>query len=53
MVIAGFQVQNKLRKTRFFQETFLVADSNMEVVFEMSFLTFSNANVGFLNKELT
>ena len=32
MVIAGFLLQDKLGKVRFFQETFLVADTRMEVV---------------------
>ena len=45
MVIAGFQVQDKLGRARFFQETFLVADTSMEVVFGMPFLTLSNADV--------
>ncbi|MCJ1349417.1 hypothetical protein MMC31_007657 [Peltigera leucophlebia] len=45
MVIAGFQVQDKLGRARFFQETFLVTDTSMEVVFGMPFLTLSNADV--------
>ena len=53
MVIAEFQVQNKLGRARFFQETFLVVNTSIEVVFKMLFLTFSNADVGFLDKKLT
>ena len=45
MVLANFQVEDKLRKTRLFQETFLLADISMEVVLGMPFLTLSNANV--------
>ena len=45
MVLADFQVEDKLRKARFFQETFLLADINVEVVVGMPFLTFSNADV--------
>ena len=53
MVIAGFQVQDKFRKTRFFQETFLVADSSVEVVLGMSFLALSKIEVDFAKRELT
>ena len=38
MVTAGFSLQDKLGKIRFFQETFLVAGTRMEVVLEMPFL---------------
>ena len=45
MVLASFQVEDKLGRIWFFQETFLLADISTEVVLGMSFLTFSNANV--------
>ena len=45
MVLASFQVEDKLRKIRFFQETFLLADISTGVVLGMPFLTLSNANV--------
>lgn len=47
MVLASFQVEDKLRRAYFFQETFLVANSNVEVIFGMLFLILSNANVSF------
>ena len=53
MVIAAFQVVNKLGRSQFFQETFLLADISIEVVLGMPFFTFSNANVQFAEKELT
>ena len=53
MVIAGFQVEDKLDRARFFQESFLLAETNMEAVLGMFFLTFSNANIQFVKKELT
>ena len=52
MVIAGLQVQNKLERARFFQETVLVVDTSMKMVLGILFFTFSNANVGFLNRKL-
>ena len=45
MVLASFQVEDKLERAWFFQETFLLADISAEVVLGMPFLTFSNADV--------
>ena len=45
MVIAGFQIEDKLGKAQFFQESFLLAETSIKVVLEMYFLTFSNANI--------
>ena len=53
MVLANFQVEDKLRRAQFFQETFLLADISIKVVLDMSFLTFSNADIQFAEKELT
>ena len=53
MVIAAFQVVNKLGRSWFFQETFLLADIIMEMVLGIPLLTFSNADVLFAEKEFT
>ena len=53
MVIAAFQVVNKLGCSWFFQKTFLLADISMEVILGMPFLTFSNADIQFAEKKLT
>ena len=53
MILADFQVEDKLGRARFFQETFLLADISTEVVLGMPFLTLSNVNVQFVEKELT
>ena len=45
MVLASFQVEDKLGRTWFFQETFLLANISAEVVLGLLFLTFSNADV--------
>ena len=45
IVLASFQVEDQLRKTRFFQETFLLADISMKMVLYMPFLILSNADV--------
>ena len=53
MIIAGFQVEDKLNRARFFQESFLLAKISIEVILRMPFLTFSNADIQFAEKELT
>ena len=53
IVIAGFQVQDKFEKTRFFQKSFLVADTSMKVIFRMSFLIFNKVEVDFVERKLT
>ena len=53
IVIAGFQVLDKHGRTQFFQEIFLLANMTMEVVLGMPFLTLSNADIQFAEKELT
>ena len=53
MVLANFQMEDKLGRARFFQKTFLLADISVEVVLEMPFLTLSNADIQFPEKELT
>ena len=50
MATAGFLLQDKLGKVRFFQETFLVADTRMEVVLGMPFLILSNADIRFAER---
>ena len=51
MVIAGFSLQVKLGKARFFEKTFLLADTSMEVVLGMLFLILSKADIRFTKKE--
>ena len=53
IVLADFQVEDKLDKTRYFQETLLVVNTTLEVIFGIPFLTLSNADVQFVEKELT
>ena len=53
MVIAAFQVVDKLGHSWLFQETFLLANISMDVVLGMLFLILSNADIQFVEKELT
>ncbi len=47
MASARFLIQDSLGRVRFFEETFLLADTNMEVVLGMLFLSLSNADIKF------
>ena len=47
MAIAGFSIQDKLGRARFFEKTFLLADTSMEVVLGMPFLPLSNIKIQF------
>lgn len=53
IVQASILVEDKLKKARFFQKTFLLADISMEVVLDMFFLILSNANIQFAKKKFT
>ena len=53
MVIVDFQVEDKVNRPRFFQKTFLVANTKFEVILEMLFLKLSNADILFGKKTLT
>ena len=52
MIVAAFSVINKANQVRFFEEIFLVANVNPEVVFGMFFLTLSDADVDFVDWDL-
>ena len=53
MVIADFQVKDKGGRPRFFQETFLVANTKFEVILGMLFLKLNNADVSLGEGTLT
>ncbi len=47
MASASFSLQDSLGRVRFFEETFLLADTSIKIVLEMPFLSLRNANVEF------
>ncbi len=53
MVSASFSLQDSLGRVRFFEETFLLADTSIEVVSGMPFLALSNTDFQFGVEELT
>ena len=52
MVVADFLVTDQANSIRFFEESFLVANISSDVVFGMSFLTLSGADIDFPKREL-
>lgn len=52
MILAGFSDNDKLEKVWFIEETFLLAVNSMKVVLRMLFLSFPNADVQFVEKEV-
>ncbi len=53
IVLASFSLQDILRRVWFFEETFFLADTSIEVVLGMPFLTLSNADFQFSTEKLT
>ena len=47
MNIAGLSIKDELGKIRFFDKNFLIADTSMDVVLGMLFLSLNNADVQF------
>ena len=52
IVVAAFSVTNKANQVRFLEETFLIANISLEVVFGMSFLILCSTNIDFLGRKL-
>ena len=52
MVVEAFSVIDKANRVKFFEKTFLMADVSPEVVLGMLFLTLSDADVDFSDREL-
>lgn len=53
IVLTSFQVENKLGRAQFIQETFLVADISVDVILGMPFFSLNNADIKFAEKKLT
>ena len=51
-MITDFQIEDKVGRPRFFQETFLVAKTKFEMVLRMFSLKHSNADMSFDEKIL-
>lgn len=45
MVIAGIELVDKLDRAQFIQKTFLLAKASMELILEMTWLTFTNMHI--------
>ena len=53
MVITDFQMEDKGGRPRFFQEIFLVVDTQFEVILKMLFMKISNADISFGKRTFT
>lgn len=53
IILANFQINDKFGWAWFFQKIFLVANTSVEVILDMLFLTLSNADMLFVERELT
>ena len=52
IIVAAFLIVDKANQIRFFEETFLVANVSLEIVFGILFLTLSSTGIDFLGQEL-
>lgn len=52
MILANFQVKNNFWRVQYFQKTFLVTNISAGIIFGMLFLTLSNLDIEFAEKEL-
>lgn len=53
IILASFHIVDKLERAQFFEKNFLLANTNVEVVLSMLFLTLSNSDIQFTEKKLT
>lgn len=51
IIVMAFSVTDQVEKVRFFKETLLMANFNLDVVFEMFFFIFNGINIDFLKKK--
>ena len=52
MIIANFQIKDKVDKLKFFYKTFLIADTKFKVILGIFFLKLSNVDISFDKKIL-
>lgn len=52
IVRASFSIDNKSIRSSFFEETFLIANININIVLIMFFLILSNLQINFLEQKL-
>lgn len=52
MIIARFLVKYKLEKVQFFEKIVLIANTNIEMILKILFLTFFYSNIRFVENKL-
>lgn len=45
MILASFQIENNLKRVWFFQQTFLLTDTSIEIILKMLFFILSNVDI--------
>lgn len=51
-MIANFYIEDKIDRSKYFQETFLVINIKDEMILRIFFFKFNKANISFGNKTL-
>lgn len=51
IILVNFQIENKLGKTQFFQETFLITDTSIALILDIFSLIFSNKDILFVKQK--
>ena len=52
MVIANFEIEDKIDRPKFFYEIFLIVNTKFEIILRISFLKLSNVDISFNKKYL-
>ena len=51
IILASFLLQDSQKRVRFFEKTFLLANTSLEVVLKIFFLDSNNADIKFVEQE--
>ena len=52
MVIAVFSMKNKEKRSHFFEKIFILAEINIDIILNISFLTLSNVKIDFIDRHI-
>lgn len=52
MILVNFELEDKQKKTQFFQEIFLVGNTAIEIILDILFLAVSKMKIDFTNRKL-
>ena len=52
IVITSFSIEDKEKKSRFFEKIFLLADISIDIALGISFLTFNNVEIDIISHHI-